>query len=68
MTQFAGISQTLRREEVEMFGLSIFLLFLGATAVQSAAIDDALCDIQLRYFDDALSSRVHWALFGEKEN
>lgn len=30
---------------------------------QSSVINDAACDRQLRYFDDALSQRERWALF-----
>lgn len=46
--------------------LAVFVLLVNS--IQSAVIDDAVCDRQLDYFDDALSNREHWALYGKNRS
>ena len=48
-----------------MFWLKVFYFTLTTAIIQSATINDEVCEVQLKYFDDALNARDHWALFGK---
>lgn len=46
-----------------MVKLAIFFMWT-ILLVESSVINDDVCDNQLKYFDDALTNRDHWAVYG----
>lgn len=51
----------------ETIKIVILVLSLHSIAVKSLTADDTICDDQLNNFDEALSNREDWALFGENK-
>lgn len=45
--------------------LKIVLLLTSFQLIVTSKVDDALCEKQLKYFDEALSHRDHWAIYGK---
>lgn len=44
----------------------LLVLSLHSIAVKSSTVqENTICENQLNYFDNALSNREEWALFGE---
>lgn len=51
----------------ETIKIVILVLSLHSIAVKSLTADDTICDDQLNNFEEALSNREDWALFGENK-
>lgn len=51
----------------ETIKIVLLVLSLHSIAVKSLTADDTICDDQLNNFDEALSNREDWALFGENK-
>jgi hypothetical protein len=48
------------------FWMKLILALSVAVLSESSVINDAICDRQLQYFDEALNNRERWSLFGRK--
>lgn len=53
--------------EMIKFLIKFCVIAVSAKAAQGSSINDAVCDTQLSYFDQALTDREFWAVYGEQQ-